>query len=118
MMRNNIVFMKALSLNKCVGNYVLCAYADTSVWFSQAPGGDNGTMGQRALYVPEYLCFIDMSRFTFQFQPALEFCMNGSCILLSSPGCLGCLSQGAYARVGSRGENDRSEDLMLRVKTA
>ena len=31
MMRNNIVFMKALSLNKCVGNYVLCAYVNTYV---------------------------------------------------------------------------------------
>ena len=30
-MRNNIVFMKALSLNKCVGNYVLCAYVNTYV---------------------------------------------------------------------------------------
>ena len=68
------MFVKALQRDQCVGNYVLCAYADTSVWFSQDPGGDNG--------------------------------------------CLGCLSQGAYARVGSRGENDRSEDLMLRVKTA
>ena len=33
MMRNNIVFMKALSLNKCVGNYVLCAYVNTYVHF-------------------------------------------------------------------------------------